>query len=188
MKTYYQGKYHNISARDSQRAKLYAAEREAFGDRMHQENRIPLPVMQARCNDITNSETWRKIYQDEFRRITVLRHVELRPGHWCKRALAYRSHIQLPLWARNELVLLHELAHVASGRAHCWIFASVYLDLVSRFSSAADAKLLKAAFRKYRVKYRAPRQLSPERLEALRERGRAALLAWRQRAAKEKQP
>lgn len=106
--------------------------------------------------------------------------VEIRDGRGRNSACAdvqWRGHetiptgvIWLPRWARNEPTMLHELAHCCcdatpDGRreaAHGWRFAQVYLELVRRQMGQDAERALRESFRKHRVRYKAPRCLSPE--------------------------
>jgi putative metallohydrolase (TIGR04338 family) len=89
-------------------------------------------------------------------------------GHW--------GGILIPLWARNEAIVLHELAHTICIRqhgftaaGHGWQFASIYLKLVLYGMGREAHDALKAAFKLHRVKFTAPRKskpLDPERKAA----------------------
>lgn len=109
-------------------------------------------------------------------------------GRGCKRALAHGTRkISIPIWARNDWVVIHEMAHIINARenwwpkaAHGWEYCSIYLDLV-RFIMGVEAHdALKASFKKHKVKYKKPKSrkpLTPEQKAALAERLKAARLA-----------
>lgn len=87
--------------------------------------------------------------------------------------------IKIPTWARNEAVVLHELAHTIclrqGGREafHGWQFCAVYLKLVLYLMGREAHNTLKAAFKANRVRFTEPRKrqpLSPEQAAALTER------------------
>ena len=71
--------------------------------------------------------------------------------------------IQFPRWARTELTLLHELAHLASppaAVAHGPAFAGIYLMLVQYYMEAHIAWQLERRFAAHRVRvhaYEGPR-------------------------------
>lgn len=84
-------------------------------------------------------------------------------------------------------VILHELTHwilwierrtkdikwmIANPEppAHGWQFCKAYIDLCGLFLSYREMDYLKEAFRKHGVRYNAPRQLSEETKQALRDR------------------
>lgn len=55
--------------------------------------------------------------------------------------------IMLPKWARNEFVILHEIAHhISRGNGHGPEFATCLLDLVRNVMGKEDAELLQAAY------------------------------------------
>jgi putative metallohydrolase (TIGR04338 family) len=105
-------------------------------------------------------------------------------GRGRRRACGSAVGIKIPLWARNEGVVLHELAHTVCQREHGtevaphgWQFCSIYLTLTLHANGRAAHNALRAAFKRHRVRYTAPRKrqpLSPERKAALLERLAAA--------------
>jgi putative metallohydrolase (TIGR04338 family) len=94
-----------------------------------------------------------------------------------------RQRIVLPRWARQPLVVLHEIAHAVQDSAdtggrcawHGWAWAALYLRLVRRFLGTEWYRRLRLAFRSHRVRYTKPRQLSKEARAA----ASARLAAWR---------
>jgi putative metallohydrolase (TIGR04338 family) len=122
--------------------------------------------------------------------------VEVHSGAGCRSAIAEGDwRIKIPLWARNEAVVLHELAHVIHKRGmyehitrqygmrpptkeedplwhqgHGYQFCRIFLDLVLLYMGKPAADQLKAAFKAGRVRYKAPRRLSPEQRLALANR------------------
>lgn len=93
------------------------------------------------------------------------RRFEVRPGHGHRRATATRDGVlQLPRWARRELVVLHEMAHplTADGVApHGPEFAGILLALVRRAMGVGVAQSLEDAFALHRVRHVAPRPAPP---------------------------
>jgi putative metallohydrolase (TIGR04338 family) len=84
------------------------------------------------------------------------------------RAGGCSQYVTMPLWSRNEAIMLHELAHCIVQRqhgmyvaAHGWQFASVYLTLVLYGMGREAHDTLKAAFKKNRVRFTAPRKKAP---------------------------
>ena len=81
--------------------------------------------------------------------------------------------ILIPIWARNEAIVLHELAHTICIRehgftaaGHGWQFASIYLKLVLYGMGRNAHDVLKAVMKTHRVRFTAPRKsrpLDPER-------------------------
>lgn len=84
--------------------------------------------------------------------------------------------LSLPLWSRNRLVILHELAHGLvpnPKQSHGWEFCQGLLRLVLLVEGREAHDRLKAAFKAERVRFRKPparRELSPEQKAAAIER------------------
>lgn len=178
--------------RDTQRSKLYAAERVAF-PRSADEGRLSLEECQAYVDRVVGSASWKGQFEerrspfgvDTYARVTV----KDGRGSGAARCISYFE-ISVPTDMRREWILLHELAHVATQRLygwnevpwHGWEYATVYLGLVRRWLGADAHDRLRAAFRAGKVRYNAPRQgrpLTPEQREA----AIARLAAYRQNAA-----
>lgn len=139
-----------------------------------------------------------KRVQDAFPRArlsTWLPRVE--DGRGRRAAGGCAHYITMPLWSRNEAVVLHELAHTINARVnndtagHGWQFCSIYLTLTLHAMGREAHDALKAAFKANRVRYTAPRakrQLTDEQRQALADRLALARLAAasERRAATEK--
>lgn len=183
-----------MKIRDSQVSKLYRAEREAW-----QIFSMPLPTT-ADIRQYLERQSGRKALQRRYGdAINVTEwELEIADGRGTRHASAFGSHrISIPLWARNNWVVLHEWAHIIhnrlnvdgrissttfdlwrhgsrrqelqGGAAHGWQFAAIYLDLV-HFCIGRDAAVaLKAAFKKHKVRYRpkAARVPTQEQLQRL---------------------
>lgn len=162
--------------RDSQRQKVYDSERAAFGQ-------INTPS-NATWKSLDEVERWmqRKIYKSAYltKKYPILKryHIDLRPGAGARNAFAKPGDgsITLPLWARREWVVCHEITHIINDPQvawHGWQFCEVYLDIV-RHTMGKDAHdKLKAQFKAHRVKFskpRAKRELTEEQREVLRQR------------------
>lgn len=196
----WRGAKHEILARDTQKEKLYRAEREAFAG---VEDMFPggLGEAQRYANNVVKSATWKRLraergFKDpwpahlkkEYSGMKRKGIVLIEPGRKGTTATAYPAQwrIKLPPWATSQHVTLHELAHIicGSGVGHHWTFARAFEDLVSRFMGRDLAKKLRASYRKHGVK-RAPRRtMSPEAKAELSARGMAALAAWKASEAK----
>jgi putative metallohydrolase (TIGR04338 family) len=133
--------------RDSQRSKLYRAER-TVGAGHHFPS---VAHCQAQVDRILASAWWKA-------RFPALDQVQVRDGRGRRHAGAHQSHgaISLPRWSRRERIILHELAHLAtpaSFAAHGPEYAMVYLELVGHFMGATAARDLAEAFRAHRVRW-----------------------------------
>lgn len=167
-------------SRDSQRSKLYAAER-ASGLQLHKHQAgMSIEQCQALVDKILGSAYvqrkygWRKgtipvhathgggraDYSGGYHRDRVTGEVEWRGRH-----------IRLGVWARQPFIVIHEVAHhlAGYGHGHDWRFAEVTLDLTRHFLGAEAGAQLKAAYKAGRVRFRKPvkRTITPERREAL---------------------
>lgn len=192
--------------RDSQRQKLYNAERAVpFGVTFD-----TVEDCQRYVNKVWASPwTLRRFVVSEHTRQEIKAHPNaadyilskaqerkppiVRPGHGSRSAFYRLGTITLPKWARNERVILHEIVHALRFRhvwnhtepPHGWQFANTFLELVRHFMGREAHDTLKASFRKHKVRFRPPRpkrQLTPERLAALR--AQAARMHEIRRAAK----
>ncbi|MGI8809828.1 MAG: hypothetical protein ACR2KK_18700 [Acidimicrobiales bacterium] len=131
--------------RDSQRARLYRAEGEVDPGR-----RLPtVEKMQAWVDGLVATD-WFLVRWGE-------RAFEVRPGFGHRRATADANGVlQMPKWARTELVLLHEVAHCLTPVAvasHGPEYAGVLLALVRRGMGPGPAQLLEDAFARERVRW-----------------------------------
>ncbi|UTU07890.1 hypothetical protein CcrC1_gp204 [Caulobacter phage C1] len=156
--------------RDSQRSKLYKAER-------------VLEPMSSRLETVQEMDTFiRKVlqkapiqarYASEARRS-----IEVGDGRGRSRtAGGDRDGIAVPRAGRTQWIVLHEVAHTLTMRrygthiaAHGWQYAAVYLDLI-RFGMGAEAhRTLKESFKAHKVRWtpKRSRPASPETLERLR--------------------
>lgn len=171
---YFKGSAHELLASDTQRSKVYKAERAALAQ-LDQRKYPTVKDLERRVREIMGSATARKI-RDEFglRRKTQ---VSVGDGRGRRAASSYGGEIRMPRWARTDWVLLHELAHELAPRSvhHHWPFAHAYLKLVSRFmgtEAAEAAKALKASFREHKVRFapKRKRNLTEEQRQELRDR------------------
>ncbi len=131
--------------RDSQRARLYRAESQVDAGR-----RLPsVARMQAWVDGLAAT--------DWFVARWGARTFEVRPGFGHRRATADENGVlQMPKWARSELVLLHEVAHCltpATFASHGPEYAGVLLALSRRGMGPGTAQLLEDAFARERVRW-----------------------------------
>lgn len=170
----------NYGQRDSQRKKVYRAESVLL--------RFAKPL-----REVSDVE---RFLRKQLKRQAILRRYpdaaeafRVKDGRGTRNALAYGTHtISIPLWARNEAIVLHEAAHVITSRhinvrkasAHGWEFCATLLDLV-RFIMGREAHdALKQSFKDNKVRFTKPRKrkaLTDEQRAALAERLASARLA-----------
>lgn len=137
-----------MSARDNQRKRLYDAEFavRSFGTGAGRRLET-VPEVQAYVNAILGSR-W-------FKARWGVRSIPVLDGRGRRSACAEGSRIKMPLWARNEMVTLHEVAHVLTpGKYadHGPEFAGVLLALIRQFMGPEAAASLRESFRGHRVK------------------------------------
>ena len=135
----------NGRPRDSQRARLYRAEGEVDSGR-----RLPSVARMQAYVDALVAADWFLARWGE-------RTLEVRPGFGHRRATADQNGVlQMPKWARSELVLLHEVAHCLTPvdvAAHGPEYAGVLLALARRAMSPATGQRLEDAFTRERVRW-----------------------------------
>ena len=131
--------------RDSQRARLYRAEGEVDSGR-----RLPTVERMQIYVDALCAADW-------FLARWGTQSFEVRPGFGHRRATADEHGVlQMPKWARTELVILHEVAHCVTPRtcaAHGPEYAGVLLALARRAMGPATAQRLEDAFARQRVRW-----------------------------------
>lgn len=159
-----------MKPRDSQRSKLYAAERRAFA------SDEPMPemsveTMQALIDKWASSKVMQRRYPRARRRCVV------RAGRGASYVPLYYA-ITMPRWGRSRRwVLVHEYAHHLAPTdvaAHGWQFCEAYLYLVRVVIGKQAEERLKAEFKAGKVRYRKPvkRQMTEAQKQAARERMR----------------
>jgi putative metallohydrolase (TIGR04338 family) len=166
--------------RDSQKSKLYAAERQVPG--FHTEDRIEtVPEIEAFVATVLRSP-WLVRTFGRFR-------IRVHDGRRHRIACAYppsfaygHATIVMPRWARSKMIALHEIAHVMTPAVYAWHgreYAALYLQLVRHFLGAQKFRQLRTAFIACRVKYKpkSKRRGNPEALRRWREAKAAAAAA-----------
>lgn len=187
--------------RDSQKSKLYRAERHAFlsGDMaFFQHDLHAFPDLKA-CRLFALRVVQSKTVRRWWPHTTRITDVYVGPGKGARIARGSydwsrsEARLKLPRWSRNKPIILHELAHSISevnagpGQrpAHGREFAGILLKLVGLFIGREAKKRLLAAYKKYQVRYKPKKKLTLERLAQLQQRGRE-LAAARKRGSEEK--
>ena len=130
--------------RDTQRARLYRAEFELDPGR-----RLPtVEKLQAYVDALVAVDWFANRWPD--------RAFEVRPGFGHRKATAdVNGVLQMPKWARSEMVLLHEVAHCLTPwtfAAHGPEYAGVLLTLLRRGMGPSPAQALEDAFDRQRVR------------------------------------
>jgi len=132
--------------RDSQRARLYKAERAAWACYN------PSPPL--------TLEACKKLIQRAARYAHgPTPYVADGRGTRIARASQYR--INLPRWARKTTIVLHEYAHIITPHpepGHGRVFARNYIRLIRRFVGKTESDIMKLAFREYGVRFRKSQQ------------------------------
>lgn len=177
-------------ARDSQRSKVYRAERELpwsiFVD-SRENDRTEDRIGSGSLEEVTAfiQDVWDWAFE---RGITnVAAYPLIKDGRGTRSARGGLGYLNLPRWARGYTVTLHEITHALvmsyDSRApwHGREFCRVYLRLMKRWhpKRAAASKALRERFKANRVKYTRKRELTEEQKRALRERGRQLAAARR---------
>ncbi len=144
--------------RDSQRSRLYKAERDITIPNGNYLSSVQ--DIQNYVDKIINSAWWRNRFS--------LKQISVKGGRTGCSASSYlyrRSGIGIiimPHWSRYELWILHEITHTIVNRpyaAHGRLFAKIYLELVRHKMKSVAHKALKSSYRKYNVKFQARRIL-----------------------------
>ena len=160
--------------RDSQKSKLYLSEAV-----LHNWTKEKLPAVgdvEAYADKVWASKRIRAAFP------IATGHNHPRPvvkdGRGTSHARGGAYFINIPRWARNPVVVLHELAHTINSRELCgrphaghgWEFCATFLKLVLYMLGREAHDKLKAEMKACRVRFRPPRKsvpLSPERREQM---------------------
>ena len=146
--------------RDNQKSRHYAAERFLYdaGKTVIKLNskRVPdLTFNLTKQSSIHDCQSYLNIICDQywFRQRFGERKIYIESGRGGGQAFGTRK-IKLGTWARNEAVILHELAHcLTPNNKHGAEFAGVFLFLVKNAFGADIAKQLRESYKTHRVKY-----------------------------------
>jgi len=172
--------------RDNQRSKVYLAETD-FQKEYVKEHKIVINKDLSFWDGYLKKVLQSKWFQKHFGPIETIR---LKDGKGTRNAKAMRIFqgrggiISLPLWSRDEIVVLHELSHVAvsyfKNAPHGPEFCAAYLKIVKHFIGTEAENELKMSFKEKRVKWRKKKTLSLDTLEKLRQRGKQLAAARKQ--------
>lgn len=135
-------------ARDSQKSRLYAAEKE-FKTGPHPEYRKVAQIEEFIAEMIATN-WWQARYPH-------IPHIRVKDGRGTRiaRGSSLAWQISLPLWARTREIILHEVAHVLTPShlpAHGREYAQVYYDLLLRFCGPETADKFVIGCIEHRVK------------------------------------
>lgn len=166
-------------ARDSQRQKVYDAESAVLPPKRHDIEQFP--DLQSVCDWVHRiaNYAW---YKRRFPTSPATRSVEIgtnrdtwyasglivKDGSGTRIARGGRFVLNLPLWARSERTILHELAHhVTSGGdpGHGWEFCANHLTLVRFVQGKETHDLLRQSYRDHGVRYKKQRKRRPMSVE-----------------------
>lgn len=161
-----------MSERDSQRSKVYKAERaiDSYATALPQIADIERFVKKAWAS---------KRVQKAWPKATRIYLPEVGDGRGRTSAGGTYNGILMPVWSRNSVIVLHELAHCIVARqygskpaGHGWQFAGVFLKLVLYMIGREAYNELKRSFKAHRVRHKpkATRTMTPETREILRQR------------------
>lgn len=148
-----------MSIRDTQRSRVYKAEKAIWPTHMGRPLREVADVQRFIKKQMKRKAITRR-YPDAAKTVHV------HDGGGKRAASAYGTwKISLPLWARHELVVIHEMAHIVAHRhygerniaGHGWQFCAVLLDLVRFIMGKETHDALKASFKANRVRFTKPR-------------------------------
>lgn len=170
-----------MTARDSQRSKVYKAE-SVITEPVR--NLLTFPECQALVDKILASPWTAKKFDP--RTIDRLRKRRVKVTHWAGHGgmatvgvydtadgAVFGPIIFLSAWARQPAVVIHELAHHIAGlhHGHDYAFAAAELALVRRWMGADAGDRLAASFKAHRVRTR------PKVTRTLTDEQRAAAIA-----------
>lgn len=166
-------------ARDSQRSKVYAAERDwrhsaALGGIHRFEHFATYKECERYVNKTLKRKRVAAKYRADFNHYKFNRGIAVTHGGRNGWAHSHGGYITLSPLARNTAMLLHETAHELLPRhvTHGWQYAAAMLFLVRAVLGKDEERALKAEYRKHKVKYRKPikRHITPEQRAILVER------------------
>lgn len=155
---------------DTQRSKVYKAELSIRNKTGLAKRLETIPEIQKYVDAVCK----RKRVQDRYRQ--AVHGIKVNPRRSGSAACGGYGKISIPPgWARQEFVVLHEVAHCLAGAEawHEWRFCECFLFLVRQVMGREAHDLLKAAYKKHRVQISEPRPkrtVSPERRAELAER------------------
>ena len=157
--------------RDNQRKKVYRAENEAFNNKPYILKFDDLKQVDKFLKRIFKSKWFQKKFPNFKNFIVKYGRSRTRACGWSSGDCAK---MKLPVWTRNNWIVLHELSHglvFQGGNAfHDMEYCKVYLELVKKWIGKDAANDLKVSFKKHLVKYKPKRIISEARKLELVER------------------
>ncbi len=143
------------AARDSQRQKLYNAERQALGGGM---NYPRIQDCQAVVDMICKSRFWKSLLRRNGKNWLIEERIHCAPVKKGAHTASWNEsdrYIHLPKTSFTQWVIIHELAHAATASEaafHGPEFTRTYLQLVKRFMGRRPYERLLAEFRRTKVR------------------------------------
>lgn len=131
--------------RDVQKSRVYAAQ----AGWPHVNTIGSIAETQAWVDAVTGARWFRSRWGE--------RRIEVRFKAWGNATGYHGGHVCLPPWARNDIVVLHEIAHVLTPSryaSHGEEFCAHLVTLVDNHLGGEAGRRLRAAFKAHRVRYR----------------------------------
>jgi putative metallohydrolase (TIGR04338 family) len=151
-----------VRERDTQRKRVYAS------DHALVEVAGPLPTVKDMERYVKRLLGMKRVQAAFPKAYLHLYLPEVKDGRGRTKAGGCSTYITMPLWSRNEAIVVHELAHTVTQRtyghkvaAHGWQFCSIYLTLTLHAMGREAHNVLKTAFKRNRVRFTAPRARKP---------------------------
>lgn len=148
--------------RDSQKSRLYVAERLALMSSPNNIRHETVPEIRKFLAKVVKT----KWYQKRFPKKDLV----IKDGRRTRSALCtsyvWCMDLNFPRWSRSTYIILHEFAHglVSNGKAaHGPEFCGVFLELVRKFMSKEDALRLEETFKEKKVLYYSMEEIYPQR-------------------------
>lgn len=155
---------------DTQRQRLYRAERHFRRGRPESDSLKTLSDLHRYAHEILNSDWVTKKFGKQ--EPVVIERIE---GRTCW-AFKYNRTVAIAPWGFNKVVMLHELAHIihpgGAGVSHGRFFARLFLELIGWQFGKEARKILMGYYKLCKVCCRPRPQYSVETLKRLKERGR----------------
>jgi putative metallohydrolase (TIGR04338 family) len=144
------------TTRDNQKSRHYAAERFLYDDAKSKFAAEFIQFNLNRQSSIHDCQSYVNLIarQDFFRKRFGERQIIVESGRGGGMAYGSRR-ITLGTWARNEAVILHEMAHclAPSNVKHGAEFSGIFLFLVKNVFGAEMAARLRESYKEHRVRY-----------------------------------
>jgi putative metallohydrolase (TIGR04338 family) len=179
--------------RDSQKSRHYSAERFLYDTgktviKTGSKNFPEIKFNLTKQSSIYDCQSYLNIICDQywFRQRFGTRQIYIEAGRNGGKAFG-SNRITLGTWARNEAIILHELAHcLAPHKAkHGAEFAGIFLFLVKNAFGADIAKQLRESYKTHRVKYN-NKAIPPINKSCLTNAQKSALARKNQRAEQQR--